>query len=249
MLCRRRSWDAAAGRPAPSSASPMFCLRLYRDGAAARRARRLGHAGGAHLSPRRNFPRIRADATFDDALARAARRSCRNSWPHAALRMPRPPGYEADDFLAAAAAAQESGAAERPWSRAAIATRFSSPPDSTTILYPVRAGEMARIGPAEVRARYGVDPGQVRISSRCAVTRRTSCPEPAVLVRPARRRCCASTAPWKPLSAAGRFAAQADSLRLFRWIATMNRSAPLAQPAQSKADVAAGRPRWRGRGS
>ena len=31
----------------------------------------------------------------------------------------------------------------------------------TTILYPVRAGEMARIGPAEVRERYGVDPEQV----------------------------------------------------------------------------------------
>ena len=26
----------------------------------------------------------------------------------------------------------------------------------TTILQPIRAGEMARIGPAEVRARYGV---------------------------------------------------------------------------------------------
>src|SRR4029434_9344384 len=32
---------------------------------------------------------------------------------------------------------------------------------ATTILYPVRAGEMARIGPAEVRERYGVDPSQV----------------------------------------------------------------------------------------
>ena len=32
---------------------------------------------------------------------------------------------------------------------------------ATTILYPVRAGEMARIGPAEVRERYGVDPHQV----------------------------------------------------------------------------------------
>src|SRR5262245_22663804 len=31
----------------------------------------------------------------------------------------------------------------------------------TTILYPVRAGEIARIGPAEVRSRYGVAPRQV----------------------------------------------------------------------------------------
>ena len=33
--------------------------------------------------------------------------------------------------------------------------------DKTTILQPVRAGEMARIGPAEVLERYGVEPGQV----------------------------------------------------------------------------------------
>ena len=31
----------------------------------------------------------------------------------------------------------------------------------TTILQPVRAGQMARIGPAEVRERYGVEPEQV----------------------------------------------------------------------------------------
>jgi 5'-3' exonuclease len=33
--------------------------------------------------------------------------------------------------------------------------------DRATILYPVRADEMVRIGPAEVRVRYGVDPQQV----------------------------------------------------------------------------------------
>jgi DNA polymerase I len=38
---------------------------------------------------------------------------------------------------------------------------FQLASDRTTILYPVRAGEMARIGPADVRARYGVDPEQV----------------------------------------------------------------------------------------
>ena len=37
---------------------------------------------------------------------------------------------------------------------------------------------------------------------------------------------------------AGRFAAQADSLRLFRWIATMNRSAPLPSLRNQK-------PTWR----
>src|SRR5208337_2588580 len=33
--------------------------------------------------------------------------------------------------------------------------------EATTILQPIRAGELARIGPAEVRERYGVDPEQV----------------------------------------------------------------------------------------
>jgi 5'-3' exonuclease len=31
----------------------------------------------------------------------------------------------------------------------------------TTILYPVRGGGVERIGPAQVRVRYGVDPAQV----------------------------------------------------------------------------------------
>src|ERR1700691_3510199 len=69
-------------------------------------------------------------------------------------------GYEADDFLAAAATAEER--------RGGLALVASGDRDSfqlasakTTILYPVRGGGVERIGPAEVRARYGVDPGQV----------------------------------------------------------------------------------------
>src|ERR1700738_2082970 len=69
-------------------------------------------------------------------------------------------GYEADDFLAAAVAQEE-----RRGGTATVATgdrdAFQLASDKTTILQPVRAGEMARIGPAEVRERYGVDPKQV----------------------------------------------------------------------------------------
>src|SRR6185295_6146843 len=72
----------------------------------------------------------------------------------------RSPGYEADDFLAAAVAAEE-----RRGGTALVASgdrdTFQLASQATTILYPVRAGEMARIGPAEVRARYGVAPQQV----------------------------------------------------------------------------------------
>ena len=69
-------------------------------------------------------------------------------------------GYEADDFLAAAVAAEK-----RTHGMTVVASgdrdTFQLASDITTILYPVRAGEMARIGPAEVRDRYGVDPGLV----------------------------------------------------------------------------------------
>ena len=55
----------------------------------------------------------------------------------------------------------KSAAAERRWWRAATAILSSSPREKTTILYPVRAGEMAENWPGEVRERYGVDPKQV----------------------------------------------------------------------------------------
>src|ERR1700758_1832674 len=63
------------------------------------------------------------------------------------------PGYEADDFLAAAVAQEEwrEGTAMGA-SGAGDASQLAS--DKTPILQPVRAGQMARIGPAEVRERY-----------------------------------------------------------------------------------------------
>jgi 5'-3' exonuclease len=69
-------------------------------------------------------------------------------------------GYEADDFLAAAVAYEE-----RRGGTVLVASgdrdAFQLASDKTTILQPVRAGEMARIGPAEVLERYGIEPEQV----------------------------------------------------------------------------------------
>ena len=70
------------------------------------------------------------------------------------------PGFEADDFLAAAAAKEEKRGGTVLVASGDRDT-FQLASDRTTILYPVRAGEMARIDPAEVRARYGVEPAQV----------------------------------------------------------------------------------------
>jgi DNA polymerase-1 len=69
-------------------------------------------------------------------------------------------GYEADDFLSAAVAREEKrGGTVLVASGDRDAFQLAS--DRTTILYPVRAGELARIGPRDVRDRYGVDPKQV----------------------------------------------------------------------------------------
>ena len=136
------------------------------------------------------------------------------------------PGFEADDFLASAAAKEE-----RRGGTVLIASgdrdTFQLASDRTNILYPVRAGEMARIGPAEVRARYGVDPEQVPdfIALR-------GDPSDKVPGAPGVGATGAATLlqRYGSLEAAlkaGRFPAMAESLRLFRSIATMNRKAPL----------------------
>ncbi len=70
-------------------------------------------------------------------------------------------GYEADDFLAAAVMAEEDRGGE-----VLVLTSdrdlFQLASEKTTILMPKRGvSELQRIGPAEVRERYGVDPSQV----------------------------------------------------------------------------------------
>jgi len=70
-------------------------------------------------------------------------------------------GYEADDFLAAAVASEE----KRKGSTLVLTNdrdlfQLASP--RTTILHPKRGvSELQRVGPAEVRERYGVEPEQV----------------------------------------------------------------------------------------
>jgi DNA polymerase I len=70
-------------------------------------------------------------------------------------------GYEADDFLAAAARAEE----ERKGQTLVLTSDrdlFQLASKRTRILLPRRGvSELDRVGPAEVRERYGVDPQQV----------------------------------------------------------------------------------------
>jgi DNA polymerase-1 len=87
----------------------------------------------------------------------------------------------------------------------------------------VRAGELARIGPAEVLERYGLEPGQV--PDFIALRGDPSDKVPGAKgVGP---KGAARLLRQHGTLEAGELAAQADDLRLYRRIATMDGAAPL----------------------
>jgi DNA polymerase-1 len=144
----------------------------------------------------------------------------------AGLPVAKAPGYEADDFLGAAVAVEEA-AGRNVLVATSDRDAFQLASDLTTILQPVRGAPPARIGPAEVRERYGVEPEQVPdfIALRG---------DPSDRIPGARgvgpKRAADLLAQFESLEAmleAGRFAAEADALRLYRRIATLDREAPL----------------------
>jgi DNA polymerase I len=142
-------------------------------------------------------------------------------------------GFEADDFLAAAVLKEE-----RRGGSAVVASgdrdAFQLASEKTTILHPVRAGEMARIGPGEVRERYGVDPNQVPDfialrgdpSDKLPGARGVGPKSAAALLR--------KYGTLEALLKSGRFPVQADDLRLYRSIATMDAAAPLPSLKRQK---------------
>lgn len=137
------------------------------------------------------------------------------------------PGYEADDFLAAAVK-QEEGRGGAALVATSDRDSFQLASDRTTILQPTRGvSQLARVGPAEVRERYGVDPAQVpdfialrgdpsdRLPGAKGVGPKTA----ADVLRQ-----------YGNLEAAldeGRFAAQADELRIYKRMAMLDADAPL----------------------
>jgi DNA polymerase I len=135
-------------------------------------------------------------------------------------------GYEADDFLAAAVASEE-----RRGGTCVVASgdrdTFQLASKRTTIVQPVRAGELARIGPKEVKARYGVDPPQVPdfIALRGDASDRI--PGASGVGPVSAASLIAKHGSLEKLLASGLFVAQADKLRLYKWIATMDKAAPL----------------------
>ena len=147
-------------------------------------------------------------------------------------------GYEADDFLAAAVEGEEARGGT-----AVVATgdrdAFQLASDRTVILFPTRGvSEMTRVGPAEVRERYGVEPEQVpdfialrgdpsdRLPGAKGVGPKTA----ADLLR--------QYGTLDEALDAGRFAAQADELRLYRRIAAMDATAPIPTVPDAQPDWA-----------
>ena len=135
-------------------------------------------------------------------------------------------GFEADDFLGAAAAAEE-----RRGGTVLIASgdrdTFQLASDRTTILYPVRGQGLARIDPNEVRARYGVDPAQVPDFIALRGDPSDKLPGAPGVGATGAATLLKRYGSLEAALKAGRFPAQAENLRLFRSIATMNRKAPL----------------------
>jgi DNA polymerase I len=137
------------------------------------------------------------------------------------------PGYEADDFLAAAVAAQEEKG-EPTLVATSDRDAFQLASERTTILMPVRGvHELARVGPADVRERYGVEPEQVPdfialrgdSSDRIPGAPGVGAKRAAEILR--------QHGSLEDALAAGRFSRCAEELRLYRRIATLDASAPL----------------------
>ena len=136
-------------------------------------------------------------------------------------------GFEADDFLAAAVRS-EIGRSGRTVVVTSDRDAYQLVGDAVTVVRPIRGVlEVERVGPADVRERYGVDPGQVPdfIALRG---------DPSDRIPGARgigpKKAAAILAEFGSLEralAAGRFPAEDEALRGYRQIATMRPDAPI----------------------
>ena len=184
------------------------------------------------------FPAYQSGREFDDALLEQLHvlpkfvAAC-------GFQNAKAPGFEADDFLAAAAAAEE-----RRGGAVLVASgdrdMFQLASDRTTILYPVQAGKLTRVDPAEVRKRYGVEPEQVPDFIALRGDPSDKLPGARGVGASGAAKLLHQYGTLEAALSAGRFPTQAEDLRLFRSIATMNPKAPLPslrsqKPTWSKA--------------
>jgi DNA polymerase-1 len=137
------------------------------------------------------------------------------------------PGFEADDFLAAAVRKEEKRGGE-----ALVVTSdrdsFQLASEQTTILQPTRGvSELARIGPAEVRERYGVEPAQVPDFIALRGDPSDKMPGARGVGPKTAASLLAQYGSLESMLDDGRFGAQVEELRMYRRMATLDASAPL----------------------
>jgi DNA polymerase-1 len=133
-------------------------------------------------------------------------------------------GYEADDFLAAAATRARAPVLVATSDRDA----FQLASERVTILQPTRGvSQLARIGPAEVRERYGVEPDQVPDFIALRGDPSDKLPGARGVGEKGAAEVLRKYGTLEAALADGRFSTQAEELRLYRRIATLDASAPL----------------------
>lgn len=136
------------------------------------------------------------------------------------------PGYEADDFVAAAVTAEE-----RQGGTVVLASgdrdMFQLASAATTILHPIKGGALIRIGPAEVRERYGVEPHQVPDFIALRGDPSDKLPGAKGVGALGAASLLSRYPGLDAMLADGRFAREAEALRLYRRIATMDAAAPI----------------------
>jgi DNA polymerase-1 len=180
---------------------------------------------GAPTYRQRLFPSYQAGRHFDDELVEQL-----DALPQlvaaCGFANAKAAGYEADDFLAAGVTAEE-----RRGGCALVASgdrdSFQLASDRTTILYPVKAGELARLGPAEVRARYGVEPRQVPDFIALRGDPSDGLPGARGVGPKGAAALLHKYSTLDDAFADGHLASQAEQLRIYRRIATMDSAAPL----------------------
>jgi DNA polymerase-1 len=143
--------------------------------------------------------------------------------------------YEADDFIATAATMEEArGGTALVASGDRDAFQLAS--DRVTILHPIKGGELLRIGPKEVRERYGVNPSQV--PDFIALRGDPSDKLPGA--KGVGEKTAASLLQRYPdleaMIADNRFPTQVSDLTLYKRIATMVRDVPLPPIEDAKPD-------------
>ena len=148
-------------------------------------------------------------------------------------------GYEADDYIASAATAEE-----KRGGTVVVASgnrdSFQLASDHVTILHPVKAREIARIGPMEVVERYSVLPEQVPDFIALRGDPSDHIPGAKGVGEVTAAALLKTYGTLEAALADGKFSTQADDLRLYRRIATMVRDVKLPPIPSRAPDWASG---------